>query len=105
MSLQTEINNVKDETKPNGIRYMSLCHCIGLHPFLGGFVKTWNFLDNKFGLKQGEVNSNSILIKCAEFIEKDHHAWRELQKSHEIFIKKRVKLGLPKPKCYCEFSE
>lgn len=102
MSFHNEIANVKDENKPNGIRYMSLKHAIGLHPVIGGFGETWQLLENKFGLKEGENNEANILVKCAEFIETDRDAYQEVKDAHEKYIKCRVKLGLPKPKCSCE---
>ena len=102
MSFQNEIANVKNESKPNGIRYMSLKHAIGLHSVIGGFSETWQLLENKFGLKEGENNEASILVKCAEFIEVDRKAYQEVKNAHENYVKCRVKLGLPKPKCSCE---
>ncbi|HFE39529.1 MAG TPA: hypothetical protein ENK06_14135 [Gammaproteobacteria bacterium] len=102
MSFNNEIENVKDESKPNGIRYMSLKHAIGLHPVIGGFGETWSLLENKFGLKEGENNEASVLVKCAEFIETDRKALQNVKEAHEKYIKCRVKLGLPKPKFNCE---
>ena len=101
MSFHNEIENVKDESKPNGIRYMSLKHAIGLHPVVGGFGETCKFLEKRFGLKEGDINEASILVKCAEFIEADRKAYQEVKNAHEKYIKCRVKLGLPKPKCSC----
>ncbi|MBI3187052.1 MAG: hypothetical protein HYZ31_04150 [Gammaproteobacteria bacterium] len=101
MSFNNDIAKVKDESQPLGIRYMSLRHCVGLYSPLG-FTKTWEFMKNKFGLREGEKNESSVLIQCAEFLEVDRTAWIEVKNAHEKFIKTRVKLGLPKPKCSCE---
>ena len=101
MSFNNEAAKVKDESQPLGIRYVSLRHCVELHcPF--GFNKTWKFMEKKFGLKEGEENDSNVLIQCAEFLETDRDAWIKVKDAHENFVKTRMHLGLPKPKCSCE---
>jgi hypothetical protein len=101
MSFGNEVTKVKDESLPIGIRYISLRHCVKLHRPLG-FHKTWKFLEKKFGLKEGEENESQVLIQCAEFLETDRDAWIKVKNAHENYVKTRVTLGLPKPKCSCE---
>ena len=101
MSFNNEVTKVKDESQPLGIRYISLRHCVELHcPF--GFNKTWQFMEEKYGLKEGEENNSSVLIKCAMFLETDREAFIKVKNAHEQFVKTRVNLGLPKPKCSCD---
>jgi len=101
MSFGDEIRKAKNEALPIGLRYMSLRHAVGLHcPF--GFRQTWQYLEEKCSVKEGEMNDSSVLFKCAEFLEKDREAFLKVKEAHEEFIKTRVSLGLPKPKCKCE---
>ena len=101
MSFGDEIGKVKDESLPIGLRYVSLRHAVELHcPF--GFGRTWQYLEENFGVKEGEQNSALVLVKCAEFIEQDRTAWLNVKRAHDEFVKTRVRLGLPKPKCKWE---
>lgn len=93
MGFNNDIQKVKDESQPLGIRYMSLRHCVGLHSPLG-FHKTWEFMKDKFGLKEGEENDSSVLIQCAEFLEADRVAWMEVKNAHENFTKNSRKAWL-----------
>lgn len=101
MSFGDETRKVRDEALPIGLRYVSLRHAVELHcPF--GFGQTWKYLEEKCGVKEGEPNDSQVLVKCADFIEEDRAAWIKVKQAHEEFIKTRVRLGLPKPKCHCE---
>ena len=101
MSFGDEIRKVKNESLPIGLRYVSLRHAVELHcPF--GFGKTWQYLEDICGVKEGELNDSPVLIKCAEFPDEDRVAWLNVKQAHEEFIKTRVRLGLPKPMCNCE---
>lgn len=103
MSFNSELAQVRDNSLPIGMRYMSLRHCVELYsPF--GFDKTWKIMERKFGLKEGEANDNNVFIQCAEFLETDRNAWKRVIKAQEEMAKTRSRYGLPKPKFHCEHS-
>lgn len=103
MSFNTELRQVKDSALPKGKRYISLRHCVELYsPF--GFIKTWEILEKRFGLKEGDENGNEVFIRCAEFLETDRNAWKQVIEAQKIMAKTRAKVGLPKPKFHCEHN-
>jgi len=100
MSFNNELAQVKDDSLPKGMRYISLRHCVELYsPF--GFNKTWEIMERKFGLKEGKENENEVFIKCAEFLEADRNAWKQVIEAQQQMAKIRAKYGLPKPKFHC----
>ena len=101
MSFNTELKHVRDTSLPKGMRYISLRHCVEMYsPF--GFVKTWEILEKKFGLKEGKEVDNEVFIKCADFLERDRNAWKLVESAQMKMAKSRRRSGLTKPKFYCE---
>ena len=95
---------VKNTHASLGARYMSLRHCVEQYsPF--GFNRTWEILENKFGLKEGKENTSETLLSAIEFLEQDLTEWLMFNEAKINFINSRVKRGLTEPKIIIEHGK
>lgn len=92
----TDIRNARNETLPNGLRYMSIRHALTLHAPLG-FSDTWKMFEARFGLVAGGLNTGEAISKAANLLAEDRLAWLAYEKARINFVRLRVKTGLPKP--------
>jgi hypothetical protein len=97
MSFTNDAKRVRDDNAPIGLRYMSLRHCVEKYsPY--GFRRTWRLLEERFGIREGEVNSPGSLVAALEFLEKDRADWLAFIEARATFAKARARRKLPKPR-------